>query len=513
MKKMMIFLAALMLLLSAVPGYAQAPLASRSYTYDLWQQTMICPDPYTLDIRKTGHDLGVGELNNLNDIFLCRDGTLYVAVSGVEKEDNFILHLDGQLNLISCLQGYTDEAGNFTAFSRPAGVFCNTDGTLYIADALKKNILHMDEKGNLIRLIPAPTHASSQGLVDDAFTKRYTPSRLVVDPTGRIHVVAVNVNEGIVEFDQEGKFTGFLAAGKVQYNAMELFWRRISTDQQLKRMNDFVPVEYNNIALDEEGFLFVTLAPSDLAQVEAELRGAAPDEKGALVRRLNMLGSDILDRDGYGPPSGDYDVFDVSADATYTGVSKIVDVACGENGTYALLDNNRKHIFVYNNEGYLLYAFSGPDVTAGGVRTPSSIEMGGGYLYVLDAGSNAILAFRLSAFGKAVNDALSAENAGEFTLAGEKWQQVLDMSGGYDLAYRGLGKTAYQQKDYKTALAHFEACGDGAWYSKAYMQLRKDFIARYTAPFLAAAIGLAAVIAAVKISRRIRKKRKAVAEQ
>ena len=42
--------------------------------------------------------------------------------------------------------------------------------------------------------------------------ERYRPSKLVVDSSGRIHVVAINVNEGIVEFDPDGKFEGFLAA-------------------------------------------------------------------------------------------------------------------------------------------------------------------------------------------------------------------------------------------------------------------------------------------------------------
>jgi len=502
----------LQLLLQPLIGLADAPLASRSYTYDLWRDVVPCPDPYTLSLRKTGQDLGVGELNNLNDLFLCPDGTIYIAVSGVEEKDNFILHLDGQLNLLSCLRGYTDYAGAFVPFKRPMGVFFNTDNTLYVADALSKQIIQMDEGGHAIRILQAPTKESSQGLVDEAFTARYTPAHLVVDPTGRTHVVAVNVNEGIVEFDQNGIFTGFLAAGKVQYNAMELFWRRISTDEQLKRMNDFVPVEYNNIALDEEGFLFVTLAPSDLAQVEAELQGGAGTEQGALVRRLNMLGADILDRNGYGPPSGDMDIFDVSPDAGYTGVSKIVDVACGDNGSFALLDNNRKHIFVYNEEGYLLYAFSGPDVTAGGLRTPSSIDMRGEWLYVLDAGANAILAFRQTAFGRAVNQALAAEKAGEFEASQAQWQRVMQMHGGYDLAWRGLGKAAYQQKDYAAALSYFEACGDQGWYSKAYLQLRKAFIAQYTAPFLGVMLGLAALALCWKILSHLHRKRKAVSK-
>ena len=160
---------ALQLLLLPLIGLADAPLASRSYTYDLWRDVVPCPDPYTLSLRKTGQDLGVGELNNLNDLFLCPDGTMYIAVSGVEEKDNFILHLDGQLNLLSCLRGYTDQAGAFVPFKRPMGVFFNTDNTLYVADALSKQIIQMDEGGHAIRILQAPTKESSQGLVDEAY--------------------------------------------------------------------------------------------------------------------------------------------------------------------------------------------------------------------------------------------------------------------------------------------------------------------------------------------------------
>ena len=82
--------------------------------------------------------------------------------------------------------------------------------------------------------------------------ERYRPSKLVVDSSGRIHVVAINVNEGIVEFDPDGKFEGFLAAGKVTANPIEVIWKKLSPQAQLERMSNFVPIEYNNVSLDDE---------------------------------------------------------------------------------------------------------------------------------------------------------------------------------------------------------------------------------------------------------------------
>lgn len=85
-------------------------------------------------------------------------------------------------------------------------------------------------------------------------------------------------------------FEGFLAAGKVNANPIEVIWKKLSTQAQLDRMSDFVPIEYNNVSLDDEDFIFATSAAIDSKVVVSELRSGRGTEQGALVRRLNMLG-------------------------------------------------------------------------------------------------------------------------------------------------------------------------------------------------------------------------------
>lgn len=187
------------------------------------------------------------------------------------------------------------------------GLFVDTDGDIYICDGKTKEVLHLDAQFQEKRIIPAPD-AENSSIINAEFTERYRPSKLAVDPTGRIHVVAININEGIVEFEPDGTFTGFLAAGKVKYSTIELLWRRFSTEEQRARMQDFVPVEYNNIELDGDGYLFATLAAMDenavLGDIQASISSGVDaggsSDQGMVVRRINYRGSDILDRNGYG---------------------------------------------------------------------------------------------------------------------------------------------------------------------------------------------------------------------
>ena len=365
---------AALLLLGAVPAAAEeagakvyAPeLSFRSYTYSRWGDPIACPDPYTVEKVVTGVDLGVGDFKKPNDMFASADGYLYIAASGDTAADNRVVKLDKNLQVVGSFSGYIDADGQTVAFKEPLGVFITAENDIYVADGTSKQIIHMDAAGKLKRIIAAPSSEDS-AIIDADFVERYRPSKLVVDSSGRIHVVAINVNEGIVEFDPDGKFEGFLAAGKVNANPIEVIWKKLSTQAQLERMSDFVPIEYNNVSLDDEDFIFATSAAIDGKVVVSELRSGKGTEQGALVRRLNMLGKDILRRKGFGPPSGDREfVGDTdNIDSPYIGTSKFVDVANGPDGTYTVLDSTRSRLFTYDSEGYLLYAFGGPDVTAG----------------------------------------------------------------------------------------------------------------------------------------------------
>ena len=140
-----------------------------------------------------------------------------------------------------------------------------------------------------------------------------------------------------------------------------------------------------------------------------------------------MLGKDILRRKGFGPPSGDREfVGDTdNIDSPYIGTSKFVDVANGPDGTYTVLDSTRSRLFTYDSEGYLLYAFGGPDVTAGGFRTPASLAQLDDCLYVLDSNTRAITMFRRTGFGDTVAEAIAWQEGGDYKKSAELWSEAL----------------------------------------------------------------------------------------
>ena len=508
MKKAITAILAVLLILTAtlpvVAGNANAPAGSlASYTYDEWGKAVPCPAPYALSKSITGVDLGLGDFKRLNDIFTDSDGLVYVVSSGDKPEDNCIVKLDGDLNLLTVWTGYTTPDGQTVAFSEPLGIFITGAGEIYLADGSTREILHMDSECRLIRKILPPKAADST-IIDETFEEKYRPSKLVVDNYGQIHVVAANINQGIVEFDKDGKFDGFLAAGKVNANAVQLLWRKISTKEQRERMADFVPIEYNNITVDSENFLFASAAAVDNGVVLSEIRSGKGTEQGALVRRLNLMGKDILRRKGYTPPVGDVDILDTIAnpDTAYQGISQITDIAAGENGSFLMLDNNRSKIFVYDSDGFLLYAFGGPDVTAGGFRTPVSMASSGGNVYVLDNGRRAIIHMRQTRFAKSVAAAMSFQLRGDYKESQAAWQDILNQNANYSLAYVWLGKAEYRAGAYKGAMKYFKTAGNKDWYSKAYKEHRKELIERWFVPVSGGAIALIVALFCLYLRRR-----------
>jgi hypothetical protein len=94
------------------------------------------------------------------------------------------------------------------------------------------------------------------------------------------------VNKGLMEFSADGKFEGYMGASSVRFKWSDYIWKLISTNAQTSQMESFVPTEYNNVAVDPDGFLYVT--NSVFSEEELQDGSAYP------VRRLNLKGTDIL---------------------------------------------------------------------------------------------------------------------------------------------------------------------------------------------------------------------------
>ena len=112
-------------------------------------------------------------------------------------------------------------------------------------------------------------------------------------------------------------------------------------------MEEFVPTEYSNIAVNAEGYIYGTISALDAEDVRTAINAKDTSGYTTPIRKLNSSGADVLKRNGTYAPLGDL-VFDKTP-------SKIVDVAIGNNGVYALLDDTLGHIFLYDDNGNLLW--------------------------------------------------------------------------------------------------------------------------------------------------------------
>ena len=210
-------------------------------------------------------------------------------------------------------------------------------------------------------------------------------------------------------------------------------------------MESFVPTEYSNAYLDNEGFVFATVKTFQ----EWDLKS----DRAKPIRRLNALGKDILVKNGVVPPIGDLQWGNA---AGIRGPSKFADLTVLDNEVYIAIDEMRGRIFGYNNQGYLLFAFAGKGNLEGYFRNPTAIEHCGRDLLILDSQSCALTVYTPTDFGHLIYDATEQYACGDYEQAAETWSKVLELNGNYDLAYIGLGKAYIRQERYKDAMTHFK---------------------------------------------------------
>ena len=77
---------------------------------------------------------------------------------------------------------------------------------------------------------------------------------------------------GVIAINEEGDFQGFIGAQKVTISALDIIWRRFQTEEQRKLSQQYVSTEFNNITIDEKGFIYVTTSSIDENQQQAAIR-------------------------------------------------------------------------------------------------------------------------------------------------------------------------------------------------------------------------------------------------
>ncbi|MDQ6420013.1 YIP1 family protein [Paenibacillus sp. LHD-117] len=457
----------------AAPVHA-GPKENYNYTYNFWGDAVPSPSPYVLETNINGGDLGIGAFGAPQDLFVSSDNGIYVADTG----NNRIVVLDETLQVEQVLSEF-DNHGKPDALKGPEGVFVDDKGLIYVADTQNRRLIVLEADGSFVREIGAP----ESSLLREGF--QYTPTKVAVDRAERIFVVSRGSYEGIIEFDSEGSFNGFIGTNRVRFDPLDLLWKRMSTKAQRDQMELFVPLEFNNLDVDRDGFIYTTTSEENSFQP---------------IKKLNPSGADILRSEGYFPPMGDINTRKVGSTP---GSSIFIDIASDEGGMYNALDSKRGRIFTYDKDGNLLYMFGGLGSQHDNFRTPSAIDMLGDRVVILDKDRARISLFEPTRYGSMIREAVISLYNGKSEEASAAWSQVLQLNANFEVGYIGIGKSLLKKGENREAMTYFKLGNERALYSEAFKRYRKELVLErfgYIVTSIAAAVGF--IFLAIKLGRR-----------
>lgn len=467
----------LFLLLLAVVRPEQTAFGApyEGYNYSFWREAKPAPVPY-LPVRQVdGEQLDIGSFKSPEDFYITDDGNIYLLDTG----NNRVVCLDKNWNVVRIIDSFKN-GGKEDTFREPQGIFIDDTNHMFIADTGNGRIVELTLEGGFLREIGAPV----ADILRENF--KYVPIKLVVDSAKRLYVLGKGVFDGVMEFDTGGNFTGFMGVNKVQYNPVDLFWKRISTKEQRSKMELFIPVEFNNIDIDKEGFIYVTTGESPSVEP---------------VRRLNPSGIDVLRRDGYFPPMGDIQfVFT----GTRMGASTMVSLVVDRNGIYSILDTKRGRLFTYDRDGKLMYQFGQLGEQVGNFKTPVEVGMQDDKVVVLDKGLNQLVVFEPTRYGKTIRDAVIYSDIGDEERSTAAWEEVMQLNNNLEIAYLGMGKAQLRQGDNDKAMFSFQLGMHREYFSRAFERYRKDFMWDHFGKI--ASIMIAGIILVIVATRMIKVK-------
>ena len=506
LSKILILSLAFVLLFGVV--YSSAYVAYDTYTYSISGKQMLSPTAYSTNTAITSADMGLlnsdkfdkpVQLNGASDIVTDDLGNVYIADSG----NNRIVVLNKYYKVTNIIDSYYDDAGQLVKFNKPKGVYVTdasktADGSSYVfvCDTENKSIVVFDREYNYVRTITPP----SSPLLD---ASRFKPVAVAVDIYGRIFVVADQTEEGVIVLSNSGDFTGYIGAQKVSYSIIDIIWRKFQTKEQLAQQSRNIPSVYNNLTVDDDGFVYATSDKVSETEQYKAIKSKASDYSP--VKKLNSTGHEIMKRNGFFDPGGEVDIFYAKE------VSKISDVALGPEGMWTILDYKRSKLFTYDQQGNLLFAFGdGGEYGQGGellgngenfkAITYQTVD-NTSYLLVLDETSDSSNKFKLVVYSpteycETIISALRNQNEHDYDSSIRYWQDVLTKNNNFDLAYIGIGKALFSQGKYQEAYEVLQNAYETTYASKAFAEVRKELIGKWI--LLLAVVAIAIIVGAVK---------------
>ena len=533
MKKAISIIAIVIVLITVLALPLSAATPYYTYTYSINGKDLRSPDAYVPDKEITSAYMGLTDPVKMKSLYPDLNETELAAkmmaikaptdlevdennnVYIVDRDNNRVIVLDPYYKLKFIIDSFKNVSGNIDVLKSPQGVFITKDknvngviekGRIFVCDTGNQRILTFDTNGNFLTEIGKP-----QSELFDS-TKVYSPVAVAVDRYDRLYVVSSTSENGIMVMTDKGEFTGYIGAQEVKISTWDKIWRRFQTEEQQELMATGVSIAYNNIALAGD-FIYVTISPNDESAIASAITSKNKEGTNAPVKMLNAAGSELMRRNGFYPPSGEVDFsssLGVSATATIiSGPSKVVDVAVGPENTWSIVDSKRSKVFTYDFDGNLLFAFGDSGKLLGNIpaNALSAVVYQGDTMLLLNAENGSFTSYSRTEYGDMLIAALKNQNERRYDAAIEDWTEVLKRNSNFDAAYIGIGNALYRNHDYTGAVEQYQYAYDTENYSKAYSELRQQWVSDYLwlIPIIIAVICVA-IYFFVRVTSKINKK-------
>lgn len=448
-KRIICFAAAVFLLM----GFTVSAEPYPSYSYLANGEITAVPQPFTVKDVLYAEDIGAENFSGAKDIFFDNNGTLYV--SDTEHNSISILYNDGTNDTVS---SFTIN-GEMHTFNSPRGI-CVMNGNLYVCDYNNHRIAVIDLEtlnGRVIENVVSK-------ILDNDFV--FSPKGIAVDEYDRVYCVSDGQYNGLMVFEKDGSFSGFVGANKTNLSIVDIIWRKLSTKAQKQQQSLSIPTEFSSVAIDKTNFVYTTTSTVDTY---------APDESEP-IRRQSPGGDNILKYSSDLYPVGDTE-YSYDSDA-FSGPSRFCDIAVWDNMMYSVLDQTRNRIFTYDSNGSLLFVYGGYGESEGYFKQPTALALNGELLYVLDSKTGAITVLSPTSYAGKLITAVDYTAQGDYNSALSAWSNVLEYNTNNELAYLNISTILLNQGDYEGAMKYARLSNNQAAYSDAFTQVRSTFIGK-----------------------------------
>ena len=402
-----------------------------SYTYNSEGKAVKSPDAYTVVNEFSGETLGIGELNAPTDIKISSNGTMAIS----DTAGGRVIITDVELKSASVLKEF-DNNGKPDEIKNPMGLCFDDTGHLFVCDKENGRIIEFDTEMNFVRTIADP----NPELLPEGFI--FAPSAVAVDKWGTVYCISDSSTNGYLQFDSNGVFKGFMGSPKTSLTLSQKFWRLVQTEEQRKRTTSSVPVNFNNLVVDSDGFVYTTEVNPNKEDTAMFIQNGEKTGLFMPVKKFNFTGNDVLKRMDFFAPAGDISfeksVPEGEKDTDLLWASAIVSVTLGDDGRYYCADSKRGKIFGYDENGNLLYAFGGTGAQTGLFSNLVAVEYHDGDLYALDKNQGVITVFAVTEYGNKIHTASRLTTERRFDEAAKEWEELLHINSNLTAAYIGL---------------------------------------------------------------------------